>query len=594
LTPSQPLGPTPPQVPGSVTGGRTAARVRGSEPPASAAGAEETPHADNHHAHLRDRVAEAVDTLTHPSRSLLPGIPALKAHLPPRGTRAGRVARTLMYSSIVTGAGLGAAVAGPLGGAIGAAVGLLGGALGGHFLLQPGWVDKKVERVRETLAPEGRDVDLTPVSDSPLLTKATEAALDERTGTRATEGNRVRLLTSGAASFEARFRLMEAAEHTINLQTYIMHDDETGQRTAELLCRKAREGVEVRVLVDALGSGGTSSAFFDTMRQAGVKVCEYNPPLSNLGRINQRWHQKMLTVDDQVAIVGGMNIGSEYALAGSGRVDVSQGSDSPSAMWMNDTDVAQAGPGAADIVRAFGSNWQVATGETLAPPTPPDVTATPRAALSLDAPEASAWGFLSRATHEVEDVKTRFLTHRPVEDGDNRIEDWYVTMLDGASKTAYLTNAYFVPTPRLCDALKRAASRGVDVRLLTNSPETNDSVPMPQMAGRASYEELLQAGVRIYEAVDRGAVLRHLHKKVAVFDGVASTIGSANLDPRSATLNSEDTLCIDDPRVGRRLEEMFEMDLKRSREIDMKVLHGGTVLDRFEQWLYGDVVRPVL
>ncbi|NDD27647.1 MAG: phosphatidylserine/phosphatidylglycerophosphate/cardiolipin synthase family protein [Proteobacteria bacterium] len=526
---------------------------------------------------------------------------ASAANLPDRIPPSKRIPVVTLSTGLVSGAVVGGLAGGPIGLAIGAVAGLTVGAatagvmkikgLGGRPGTEEGERASVPRRVFENVSarvkhPE-RDVHLEPDLASPLLTPDVQTHIDNVTGVARSHGNDVRLLTNGVQAYDARTRLMSAAKHSICLQTYIFRDDETGRRTAELLREKAREGVDVRVIVDGIGSHDTPKSLFDEMRADGVKVINFNP-LSSLERLNHRWHQKMLIVDDGAAVMGGMNVGSEYALYGTGHVDLSNGASASSATWVRDTDIVATGPVVVDAMKTFARNWQLADAD--------DAVKVPAAHAAPPVPiDDLAIGFIHKMrahTEPTRNVDTRLLVHRPYEDRDTRIEDWYVAMLDNAQTTAYISNAYFVPTDAVTAALERAAKRGVDVRVLTNSAETNDStLPLAQWAGRASYEQLLEAGVRIYETPDANRVLQHLHKKTAVFDGVSSTVGSYNLDPRSANLNSENTLVIEGADFGRQMNRMFANDLRKSREIDLETLRNGTLYDRLQQWFFGEVMR---
>ena len=132
------------------------------------------------------------------------------------------------------------------------------------------------------------------------------------------EGNRSQLLFDGVESFEARKRLILSATDSVYLQTFIFDDDATGWETARLLAQRAQEGLDVRVIFDGFGSNRADNEIFEFMRASGVKVEEYGDPLRQFWDLNDRWHEKHLIVDNQIAIEGGMNIANEYALGGSG------------------------------------------------------------------------------------------------------------------------------------------------------------------------------------------------------------------------------------------------------------------------------------
>lgn len=526
------------------------------------------PSVPQDHVTLATRAIRLRDRALARGAAAIRGVAARRVALPTRGGRVDKVATRCIGGGGVLGSLIGFMAGGPMGALLGGALGTSGGTALGALLLAPGWLSATPSKPAQVVVP-GSDVQLETFPDSPLLDAEFQRKLDADTHSRRTDGNGIRLLPVGVESFAVRRELMAGAKRSINLQTYIFHDDQTGRDTAQLLIDKAREGVAVRVIVDALGSMDSDGTLLDTMREAGVQVIEFNPPFSAIERLPYRWHQKILTVDDEAAVVGGMNVGSEYALHGSGTIDLTRGVGSASATWMRDTDVLERGPGVTDVVDTFRDNWYMQTGDFLA-----DAVAAP--------PRPGG-------------ATTRFLAHHPQERHDTRIEDWYVAMLDRAEHTAHVTNAYFVPDERLVDAMVRAAKRGVDVRLLTNSIETSDSaVPAVPQAGRSRYDRLLEGGVRVFEAVDRGKVLRVLHEKTAVFDGVVSGVGSYNLDPRSANLNSEDLLEIQGDEVGAQMNYVFSNDLRRSREIHRSDLRDGTVLDRAEQWLFGSVLKSQL
>jgi len=495
------------------------------------------------------------------------GVAAGRAGLPRRVSRAEKIAVGAMSTLAAAGAAVGAVLGGPVGFVAGAALGTAASSLVAAALLMPGWPIELCKTIKEPKRPApGTDVNLVPSTDTPLLGKGVQRRLDFLCKAETTDGNKVKLMLSGPWAFAERNHLFENAKKSINLQTYIFHDDETGWNTAKILADKARQGVEVRVLVDGVGTSDTDSKIFHSLREAGAEVVEFCPPTQAVERLNTRWHQKIVTVDDEAAIVGGMNVGSEYAYTGTGRVDVSKGTSSASASWLSDADALITGPAATKIGQQFNENWRLATLELLPDP----------------APQAE----------NGDGVTTRFISQLPYEKGETTINQWYLEMLKNARDTAYIANAYFVPDGELLDAMCDAAKRGVDVRVLTNSQESSDhAIPMVVQAARSTYERLLEAGVRVYEAKSPGDVLRVLHKKTAVFDGMVSAVGSYNLDPRSAKLNSECMLEVQGQIHGSQMLAQFARDLRRSREVRKKDLYEGTVLDRLEQWFYGGPLK---
>ena len=547
--------------------------------------------------------------------------------------------RTYLTSIGVGGAGLaviGGLTFGPAGILLGAITGMSGGIAAGALFSSPfsffKWGHHSEEKV-----PPGSDVNMNPAPKvSTLLSPDVVKETDTATNSETVSDNKMTLMKNGVTSFPERYAMMERAKHSINLQTLIFHSDETGWKTANLLAKKAQEGVKCRVIYDWISSADSDPALFKMMKKAGVELQAFNTPVdykwhdennqaiikhmhdaftdfahgitedemarpdkwiaekgekefgfwkSNnekvlerlkeypplLHKLNNRWHMKILSVDGREAMLGGMNIGSEYANGGSEHRDVSLGEKAFSAGAFRDTDVKTEGPVVRKVNETFAENWTYAGGDdaekiTTENPNPVKAGAT----------------------------TTRFVSHQPREKKDKNIENWYYQMLKHASNTAYITNAYFLPTPDFREALKEAAKRGVDVRILTNSVQTND-LPILSQGGRKFYRELLEAGVRIYEMrKDNEGKFTTLHTKASVFDGEVATVGSHNLDPRSFNLNSEDTIEIQDRKFGQDMHEMFRSDLGLSQEITLSDLNEETAADRLEQWFAAEILKDLL
>jgi cardiolipin synthase len=304
------------------------------------------------------------------------------------------------------------------------------------------------------------------------------------------------------------------------------------------LLERRRAGIEVRLLYDALGSRASSGSFFDALRAAGAEVLAFRPldlastPLP--WKINNRDHRKLLVVDGRSAFTGGINISSAYADSSTTRPGPEQGLEQA---W-RDTHVHIEGPVAAQFQALFFASWTRAGGKlsnssgyfpTLQPAGSEWVAAV---ALDADRPDASA------------------------------IYATYLASIRAASQRIWLTNAYFAPNRELRRALIEAVARGVDVRLIV--PGFTDS-GLALHAARATYDELLAGGVRIYE--QRHALL---HAKTAVFDTALSMVGSANLDMRSFLHNNEINAAIVGRTFAQQLEQVFERDLGQARELALE------------------------
>ncbi|MDP1900872.1 MAG: cardiolipin synthase [Rubrivivax sp.] len=361
-------------------------------------------------------------------------------------------------------------------------------------------------------------------------------ALEEAvTGSPLTTGNAVVLLQDGPATYRAMLAAIVAARQHIHLETYILDDDEVGQRFAQALIDKRRQGVAVRLIRDSVGTLGTPAAFFERMAEAGVQVLEFNPANPLAARkdwdLNQRDHRKLLVVDGHIAFLGGINISSVYSGGSFGTGSrARQAAGDP---W-RDTDLQLKGPVVAELQKMFLATWAAQKGPVLE--------------------ERGHFPPLQRAGTLV----VRAIASTPDED----FSQIYATLLSaiGSAETSVqITNAYFVPDPQLLQALMDAAARGVDVRLIL--PSKTDS-GLALAAGRSHYESLLRAGVKIHEM--HGAVL---HAKAVLVDGVWATIGSTNLDWRSFLHNHELNSVVLGMEFGRRMQAMFARDLAASEEV---------------------------
>ncbi|UUY08257.1 cardiolipin synthase [Pseudomonas sp. J452] len=358
------------------------------------------------------------------------------------------------------------------------------------------------------------------ISGSPLLT-----------------GNRVDLLQDGPNTYQAMLAAIDAARDHINMESYIFDGDEVGQRFAQALIARQRAGVQVNLIHDSVGTLGTPQAFFSELGAAGVQIVEFNPvnPLTAKAgwQMNQRDHRKLLIVDGRIAFLGGINISSVYS--GSSLRLGSQADPEQGLPW-RDTHLRLEGPVVSELQKLFIITWAKQRGPPLLarhyfPPTEPRGKEVVRAiGSSPDDPYSLIYVTL-------------------------------ISALRSAQSEIWLTNAYFVPDPQLLATLKEAVARGVDVRLVL--PSSTDSW-LVFHAGRAYYDELLQAGVRLYERHDA-----LLHVKTAVIDGVWSTVGSTNLDWRSFLHNQEVNAVVLGSDFGEKMRAAFRADLAQSREITL-------------------------
>ena len=383
---------------------------------------------------------------------------------------------------------------------------------------------------------------------------AFEAALDAATGSRARPGNNVQLLQDGADSFPARNALVDGARESICLQTFIFDSDETGWALARKLAERAKAGVKVRVIYDAVGSQRADPALFEHMRAAGVEVRAYGEPWQ-VWDLNDRWHEKHLVVDGRAAITGGMNIANEYAFGGSGRAVLSRGKTAEKP-W-RDVDVKVTGPVVGDAARAFIRNWEL-LGDTL--------------------PEADRAALQPRLSPSPGGYRVRMVQADPEAETAGRTTALYLEAIRHARRSITVENAYFVPPAEIREALVEAARRGVEVRVLTNS-RTSTDFGVVSDAARYFYDGLVQAGVKLYETT--GGTL---HAKTATFDGEFSIVGSVNLNGRSAHQDTEVAAAIEDPATASALASRFAADLREARQVTATELRHEDLLTNLRQW----------
>lgn len=373
-------------------------------------------------------------------------------------------------------------------------------------------------------------------------------------------GNDVRPLIDGPATFAAMFEAISAARHHIHLETFILDDDEIGRELVERLLERRRNGVEVRIVYDAFGSRNASDASTERIRDAGIELYKYHPidPTEDLRiwRSNNRDHRKLLIVDGKVAFTGGINISEVYAESSLSISSRSHGDNADSG-W-RDTHARIIGPAVRRFQRLFVKIWKEHQ---------PDA--------DLDS-EAYFPPLASQGDHLVRAVASRG------GDDEYALYTVFLAAISHARERIWITQAYFAPNEAFLQALRDAAGRGVDVRLLL--PGISDA-PLVIQASRADYAGLLEAGVRIYERTGTT-----LHAKTVVIDGVWSSIGSANLDYRSFLHNHELNAVIINHEFGRAMEKLFEVDLQQTEEVTLRTWRKRPLLQRVKE-LMGSALR---
>lgn len=351
-----------------------------------------------------------------------------------------------------------------------------------------------------------------------------------------------RLLVDGDAVFTAIFALIDGAEHEIMVQFFIFRDDGLGKRLSTALCRRAQEGVKVRLIYDGIGARGVPESYWQTLRDAGVSVQEFHLRrglLPRVMRINYRNHRKLVAADGQRAIIGGPNVGDEYL-----------GLNPRFGAW-RDTALEIAGPAAKVAQAAFVVDWLWAGG---------DEDAVRRNPMQ---PEEAG----REATVPVHIMPTGPADTQPA------CSLMLIHVINTAKERLWLTTPYFVPDLDVLSALKLAALRGVDVRVLI--PDKPDH-KIVWIAGFAYADEIKNAGVKVYR-YHAGFT----HQKVILADDEVALIGTVNWDNRSLHLNFENTVVVFDKSFCANVEKMLEKDFDHSTLYDENSFAGYSPVVRY-------------
>lgn len=386
---------------------------------------------------------------------------------------------------------------------------------------------------------------------------AIDAALHVR---RARPGNRVTLLQDGTETFPAMFEALRNAHDHINLEYYTFENVHVaGESLGDILERKLRAGVAVNVIMDAYGSARTDPAFLARLREAGARILVFHPltpaAILELKNPNDRDHRKIMVIDGRVAFVGGVNLDRVYENPPDPNA-IKRG-DADHAFW-SDIDARIEGPAVEDLQHVFFDTWARQNGPAMQPR---NYFPTPRVA---------------------GDQVVRIIDSAPREtaprEGGPLYYASFLAAVHAAQHSIDLSTGFFVPTHQEREELRRAAQRGVAVRLVLPAIS---SVPETVAAGRAAYGDLLEVGVRIWERQD--AVL---HSKFVTIDGVWTAVGSSNLDRRSVVYNNEVDAIILGRETAKAARAMISRDIAHAKEITLSEWRNRSFDERLHEF-YG-------
>ena len=391
-------------------------------------------------------------------------------------------------------------------------------------------ITTEVARAREALAPYGKRDELGP----------SEHSLEALTGMKVLQPNRVTLLVDGPATFDDIVAGIEQAQQYVLVQFYIFRADRLGRRIGDALAARAKAGVRCHILYDEVGSLSLSKDWIRHMRAAGVEVEEFGTTRGAMNRfqLNFRNHRKIVVVDGHTAWIGGHNVGVEYL-----------GEDAKRGPW-RDTHVRIEGPAAIEAQGVILGDWYWAT------------RSLPKVAFEPRVPDDATARVLIAPSGPSTKLETASLIS--------------VELLHVAKQRVWIATPYFVPDQAVMAALRGAALRGVDVRILIT--EKADSLPT-DLASYWYLDQLGGVGIRFFRYT-----AGFLHAKTVLVDDQVSSIGTVNWDSRSFRLNFEVSALVHDESFAVQVEAMFEDDFRRAREV------GSTELSE-RGWLFRSAVH---
>lgn len=367
-----------------------------------------------------------------------------------------------------------------------------------------------------------------------------------------TQDNDIKIFTDGKEKFASLFEDIANAKDHIHLQYYILKKDDIGKKLLDLLVKKAKEGVKVRVLYDDLGSRGLRRRFYKELQLAGGEIEIFFPsklPMFNL-RVNYRNHRKLAIIDGSIGYIGGFNVGDEYLGL------------NPKFGYWRDTHLRMIGTAVHEIQTRFILDWNQASHRY-------DINYTQN---------------LFPEIHSSGDTSMQIVSSGPDSEWE-QIKNGYIKMISAAKKTVWIQTPYFIPDASVLDALRIASLSGVDVRLMI--PNKPDHM-FVYWATYSYVGELLKAKARVY-IYDNGFI----HSKCIVVDDEISSVGTANIDVRSFRLNFEVNAFIYDQHIAHSLTESFLKDTDLSWELTMEKYLQRSIFIRFKESI-SRLLSPIL
>lgn len=358
------------------------------------------------------------------------------------------------------------------------------------------------------------------------------------------EGNtRVEPFYNGENYYEAEIAAMKGAQRSIDLEAYIFKKGEVAHRVVDTLAERARAGVKVNLVLDAMGAPATTKGYFQPLLDAGGRVHWYHAlRWYNWFRFNNRTHRELLVIDGRTAFVGGAGYADYWYR------DIKDEKRWRDNMFRIDGDAV------GSLQSVFVENWLESSGEI------------------IDGPDYFP------APLPVQGARAMVVGSHPSAGGSTNARLLFQTLMSGAARSIDIASPYFLPDKGIRDELIAAVKRGVRVRILTVGEHTDHKVV--RASGRSNFGELLKAGVHCYEYQPA-----MLHEKLLIIDGTWVVVGSTNMDTRSFGLNDEVNLAALDPALAQNVTAQYEQDLSQSREITLEDWKHRSLWERAEVWM---------
>ncbi len=376
----------------------------------------------------------------------------------------------------------------------------------------------------------------------PIESPDFQRILAELTGGAWSENNRIDVLTDGGTFYEGELDAISKAQSFVHIECYIFQQGQVTDRFLAALEQRAAAGVEVRLVIDSVGSTAFPKKRFDKLKSLGGHVGWYHPiRWYTWPRLNNRTHREVVIVDGSIAFAGGAGFADQWLL-----------NQKHDPQW-RDTMLRIEGDAAASLNATFAENWLEASGEVLVAP--------------QYFPQTPGKG----------STRALVVTSSPMSGRSTEARVLFQAMVAKAASQIHITNPYFLPDESLRQELVKAVKRGAEVTIIV--PGAKNDHLLTRRSSRALYGDLLEAGARIYEYEPS-----MIHAKIALFDGKWAIAGSTNLDSRSFGINDEVNVAIPDPDVVARLEEDFQRDLSRSREMTYEQWKNRPFWEKLQEW----------